>query len=541
MLKVFLVEDEVIIREGIKNNIDWESHGYDFCGEARDGELAYPLIQKLRPDIVITDIKMPFMDGLELSKLVKNELPATEIILLTGYEDFSYAKEAIQIGISQYLTKPISGDELIAEIDKVAEKIRERKMEQELMLKYQQEMEESVQNDYLEFFNKLVYGKNSVADIMNIAHNLEIDISAMAYNIVLYKAFSTNHEYDEYSASYVEADKNIAAMCFEKKVLTFDRGLEGKALLIKAESIEELIKIEQDTIKRIEEIFEKYPHIRYFGGIGSPVERISELSECFIKAGRAFAHRFFIKDNIFYDYADSISQTISTHEEDFDISSVDVSSFGRSRIEEFLKTGDKEEIDYFIEEFTESVGNNFFDSFIFRQYIIMDIYFTIVAFVESMQQDRSRIDKPDISNTQTESSYNSIDYIKKIIYQAMELREKTANNRYGEIIDKAIGYINDNYKDEDLSLNSLASYINLSPNHFSVMFSQQTGLSFIKYLTEYRMNKAKEMLKCTGKRSAEICLEVGYKDPHYFSYLFKKTTGMTPTQYRGVNETKDTK
>ena len=103
MLKVFLVEDEFVMREGIKNNIDWVLHGYEFCGEASDGELALPMIQKNKPDIVITDIRMPFMDGLTLSKLVKKELPDTEIIILTGYEEFEYAKEAISIGVASYL------------------------------------------------------------------------------------------------------------------------------------------------------------------------------------------------------------------------------------------------------------------------------------------------------------------------------------------------------------------------------------------------------------------------------------------------------
>ena len=129
MLKVFLVEDEFVIREGIKNNIDWASHGYEFCGEAGDGEVAYPMIQKCKPDIVITDIRMPFMDGLELSKLIKKEMPWIEIIILTGFEEFAYAKEAIKLGVAQYLSKPISGDELLQELGQLAEKIQEKKRE----------------------------------------------------------------------------------------------------------------------------------------------------------------------------------------------------------------------------------------------------------------------------------------------------------------------------------------------------------------------------------------------------------------------------
>ena len=120
MVKVFLVEDEAIIRHGIRDNIDWASHGFEFAGEAGDGEYAYPLILKAQPDILVTDIKMPFMDGLELSRLVKKALPRTRIIVLSGYNEFEYAKEAIKIGISDYLLKPVSSAGLIDALKKAA-------------------------------------------------------------------------------------------------------------------------------------------------------------------------------------------------------------------------------------------------------------------------------------------------------------------------------------------------------------------------------------------------------------------------------------
>ena len=122
--------------------------------------------------------------------------------------------------------------------------------------------------------------------------------------------------------------------------------------------------------------------------------------------------------------------------------------------------------------------------------------------------------------------------MEQIVRKALQLRENATVNKYDDVVREVMDYIEDNFADEDLSLNLVASHVNFSPNHLSMIFSQQTGNTFIKYLTDFRMNKAKEMLRCTGKRSSVVSMEVGYKDPHYFSYLFKKTQGMTPTQYR---------
>ena len=136
MVKVFLVEDESIIRRGIRDNIAWESHGFEFVGEAGDGEYAYPLILNTKPDILITDIKMPFMDGLELSRLVKKSLPKTRIIILSGYNEFEYAKEAIKIGISDYLLKPVTSVSLLDTLKHVADEIREEQEKSRLLERY---------------------------------------------------------------------------------------------------------------------------------------------------------------------------------------------------------------------------------------------------------------------------------------------------------------------------------------------------------------------------------------------------------------------
>ncbi len=532
MLKVFLVEDEFVVRDGIKNNIDWKSHGYEFCGEASDGELALPMIQKLKPDIVITDIKMPFMDGLVLSKLIKKEFPWIEIIILSGYEDFKYAKEGIKIGVAEYLTKPISGSELLEEVDALAAKIEEKHRELVIREKYKKEMEEIFLQERKNLFQYLVTGSKSVPELLEIASRLSIDLSSMWYSIVLIITQSMNHAQDEYSNSLIEIEQKLKGIDEETHILIFDRNLEGKALLFKADSIEDLELIQNDYLNKMKEILMHYSHVRYFGGVGVPVNRLRELPISFEKASHAFANRYLVRQSLIL-YSAELDQGSSSEEKEFDISNVDPKQMDRSKIWEFLKLGEVDETIYFVEEFFKGLGASAIESNMFRQYIAMDIYFCVAEFVEGLLFQKDEIEPFDIASGILQSSEGTMKYIIRIVEKALELREKAASNRYGDVVDEVMRYIEKNYADEDLSLNLLASHVNFSPNHLSMIFSQHTDQTFIKYLTDYRMNKAKELLRCTGKRSSMICMEVGYKDPHYFSYLFKKTQGMTPTQYRG--------
>lgn len=532
MLKVFLVEDEFVVRQGIKNNIDWKSHGYDFCGEAADGELAFPMIQKLKPDIVITDIRMPFMDGLVLSRLIKKELPWVEIIILSGYEEFEYAKEGIKIGIAQYLLKPINGEELLKEVDAVSEKIRERHKENEIRDKYIKEMEENFLKEQKDLFQYLVTGSKSAAQLLEMADRLDIDISAMWYNIVLIKIQSTYHAYEEFSNSLIEIEEKLKEIADEASLLIFDRNLEGKALLFKGDSKEEIIKIQNGYLDKIKDMLMEYENVRYFGGIGIPVNRLGELTVSFEKASHAFAHRYLVNESLILK-SEEVEQGVYIEKEKFNISNVNPKHIDRNKIREFLKVGNKEEVIYFVDEFFKDLGTNVMKSNMFRQYIIMDAYFCVADFLEDIKISRDEIETFDADSGILQSEKTAVNYIVRIIKKALELREKTASNRYGDIVGEVMDYIEQNYADEELSLNLLASHVNFSPNHLSMIFSQQTGKTFIKYLTDLRMNKAKELLRCTGKRSSSIAVEVGYRDPHYFSYLFKKTQGITPTQYRG--------
>ena len=355
----------------------------------------------------------------------------------------------------------------------------------------------------------------------------------MWYNIVLLKFQSRNHAHDEYSGSLIEIEQKLDHISVnDKQVLVFDRNLEGKALLFKADSKEELLELQKSAIEKIEAVMKEYEHVRYFGGIGVPVNRLRELPVSFERASHAFAHRYLVEESRIINSSD-MKQSVYSDETDFDINDVSPKQLDRNKIREFLKTGDREESIYFVEEFFKDLRTNAMKSVMFRQYIIMDAYFCVIDFLEGLQIPKSEIEPLDITSGILQNEEAAMSYVVKIIAKALELRDKSASNRYGDVVDEVMAYIEKNYADEELSLNLIASHVNFSPNHLSMVFSQQTGQTLIKYVTDYRMNKAKELLRCTNKKSSIVSMEVGYKDPHYFSYLFKKTQGMTPTQYRG--------
>src|SRR5512136_1350040 len=143
LYKVFFVEDEIVTREGIRDNVGWLAHGFEFSGEAPDGEMALPLLQTVKPDVLITDIRMPFMDGLQLSQIVQDRMPATKIIILSGHDEFEYAQKAIKLGVFEYLLKPVSVQDLHNVLRKVASELDRERDEQQALRTLRDQVEEN--------------------------------------------------------------------------------------------------------------------------------------------------------------------------------------------------------------------------------------------------------------------------------------------------------------------------------------------------------------------------------------------------------------
>ena len=532
-IKVFLVEDEMVIRNGIVKSINWEKEGYRLVGEASDGELAYPMILKEKPDILLTDIKMPFMDGLELSRLVKQELPDTKILIFSGYDEFEYAKEAIRIGVTEYLLKPVSSEQLLEVMRRISKQIEQDREEREILRQYQEDMKENVERERQNFFSHVIRGEVSIGEAVKNGKKYGMDLSAGFYSIIMFKIFSTPEENIVSEHIWKICEKIETKVDEIPYAYYFQRGIDGWVFLLTAESKEQMEERQKNLCDCLAEIMKNERKVEYFGGIGKPVERIRNLGQSFRDAERIFAERFTRQSNQFL----SGFEKMDVYKDDeFQIK--DLGDVGKSRemIEKFLNNGTKEELEEFMDTYFIRMKEDKLQSTLMRQYIIMDIYIVIMSFCEKIDAVNHDYQQETEKLKSTIQNMNSVPeirlYITYMLNQAIELRDSISKKRYADIIKAAEKMISEHYMSEEISLNSVADSVGMSPSYFSSVFSKESGKTFVEFLTETRMEKAKELLMCSTLKTSEIGYEVGYKDPHYFSYIFKKTQGCSPKDYR---------
>lgn len=536
MVKVFLVEDEIVVREGIKNSIDWESNGFEFMGEAGDGELAYPMIKNKKPDIVITDIKMPFMDGLELTKLIRKEMSHIKVVILSGYDEFDYAKQAITLGVTEYLLKPISGNQLINSMLPIRDMILKERRQQEFVEKFRKEMKDNEQVKQYTFFQNMVSSKLPYARLIEEGKELGLELSAGAYRLILLKIFSNDKDSDEYSEKKIQMEQEIAGIAKSNpQIIFFNRMTEGISFLCTGNDSMELEAVTKFCINQVIGIIEHYEDFTYFMGVGTEQNRLRELYKSFEGASKAFAYRYFLSKNKVV-YCEDMKGYQIPEEMDFDLKAIDTTKLKKRIIENFLRNGLENEISLFVEEYFKSLGEKNMESVLFRQYIVMDFYFAATIFMEQLNYSSEQAEEilggfqkiqAVISNMEKTKNY-----LKDLIETVLQYRMISSEKKYQIIIGNAKDYIKKHYSHEDISLNMVAASVNFSPSHFSTIFSQETGITFVEFLTQVRMEKARELLLCTNMRVSDIGYEVGYRDSHYFSYLFKKTQGISPKDYR---------
>ena len=534
MLKVFMVEDESVIREGLRDRIPWEQYGYQFVGEAADGEMALPLIRKTKPDVLITDIKMPFMDGLSLSKIVSGEFPKMKIIIISGYDDFEYARQAIEVGVEQYLLKPITKMNLRKVLLELKEKIEQDMEQDDYQARFQNEMHEYEQFSRRHFFEKVLEGGMAVGDIYAEATKLEIELTSSYYNLLFfYMQDSSGVDSVMETEKFMRRQEEIVHYFLRyPQYVLFSWNVNCYGVLIKAEG-EQIAEMTEQGVEFIKKICApEEGRIIWYVAAGKPVERLSMLSECYQEVNHYFAYRFILPgQHVLTDK--TLADQLQSNSEN-EIGKVDPTKMDPEIIKEFLSRGRRNEINEFVESYLNSIRDAL-ESRMFRDYIILNIRFAISSYMESIGI------KPEVYGQKIESCVGNLnlkqedigDYFAEMLKIAITARDEESDYQSGKVLRKAVEYVDENYANETLSLNSVAQAVGVSANYLSAVFSQSMQKTFVEYITAKRMEKARKLLRNTDKTSGEVAFAVGYKDPHYFSFVFKKTQGMSPRDYRG--------
>lgn len=537
MFKVFLVEDEIVVREGIRKNIPWEQYGFLYAGDASDGELALPLIRQIQLDLIITDIKMPFMDGLSLIELVREELPKTKIVIISGYDDFSYAQKAIRMGVEQYLLKPINKEKMTEMLIELGKKMEAERQQQEYIESFQREAQEYENFSRRRFFEQIVTGGLSVSDITETAKAMGISLNAPFYNIVLFCLNSA-----QYDASAPESYTDALAVVQNKvnqffvghtDLILFRWNITTHAVLVKGAQLKD---IEERTRECIENI-QKHcviagQDVGWYIACGTPVSRLSAIPLCFAEASRILSYRYlFPQEHILSE------ESIRNFRQNLGVEP-DKQDIDQECVRHFLSSAAKEEINRFISQLLHSTQRDTACLPVFCKYLAMTIYFAAVRYLTSIGCHNESFCSPEYWPDDSMNEPDSVhEYAQRVLSLAVELRDLENVKQQRDILKQALAYIDEHYRDESISLNKVSRQVNISPNYLSAIFSQEVGQTFTEYLTGKRIDEAKRMLRHTEKRSSEIAFAVGYKDPHYFSFVFKKVEGCTPSEYRrGMNQ-----
>lgn len=532
MLKVFLVEDESVIREGFRDKIPWEQYGFELVGEAGDGEMALPMIRKLKPDLLITDIKMPFMDGLSLSEIVKEEFPKTRIIIISGYDDFEYARQAIKIGVDQYLLKPVTRLALRGVLMELKEKIEQESEQKDYQNQYREEVREFEQFPLRRFFERLLDGRLSAKEIYEEEAALSLDLSAACYNLLLFTVYGRK----EADAARTEQSQEELFHFFLRhpQYTLFRLNVNSYGVLIRGEKPHMEMLTEQASRCFEEVCGHTEKQLFWYAAVGTPVERLSLLPECYREANHLFAYRFILPDQHILSKETLGGQ--SGEDEEATMKSVDFMQMDPDIIRDFLARGEEKEIHDFVESYLDRIRRPL-QSTMFRSYVVLNIRFAVVSFLESIGAEKETYQEQIELAVQSvrDDTEEVFPYFADMLKTAMEIRDEINQYQGGKQLKKALEYIDENYGNEELSLGQVAEVVGMSSNYFSAIFSQNMEKTFVEYVTEKRIEKAKKLLRQTDHASGEIAKMVGYRDAHYFGFVFKKLQGLSPREYRNEN------
>lgn len=531
MYKIAIVDDESIIRRGLSRNIDWNSLGYEVIGTASDGEEGLELMKTQKPDIVISDIRMPVLDGLEMVRQARRQRLPCKVILMSGYEDFGYAQDAINLKVEKYLLKPIDNDDLIRVVKRVT-----RQIDSERQLEHQ--IAESMPLLRHNFISRLLTGRLSVEEVESEQAFLGFQFSAQRYKVLVIKAD------DFQSEQYVDRPQQQEILKFG--ILDCVKDVFGDFPQLQIHDIggDEIVLIagcaegeESAVLRRIyhtcgilSQKLEDTMETTVTIGMGRFRTGYPGIARSFTEASSAIEYRHMLGKNRIISIQDihlpgrrdSISLT--------DLEKKVISSIKMGLVEETNKS---------LEAIRDKILEREFVTLEKMRLIGLELSILLIKEAENwaQNQDEKRVDEF-YNMSSSIMSKETLDEVFGVVFALVEEIAKGINaqriSQQKEIIDQAIAYIDSNYGNEDLSLQDVAQNVHISSSYFSTIFKKEKNINFTDYLTETRMKKSMELLRNTNLKAYEIAQMVGYSNPQYFSLCFKKYTGYSPLQFKNI-------
>lgn len=534
LYRIMVVDDEEEIREGIKRKINWESNGFELVASAANGQEALELAESLHPDVVLTDIKMPFMDGLTLGKRLYEQMPKIKLVIFSGFDDFEYAQRAIKINVSEYILKPIDAQELVEVLQKIKQQLDNEFIEKCNIERLREHYQNSIPILREQFLVRLLGGRETSQWISEQIERYKIDISGSFWSVALIESDSSiQSEGQEYAATSRKeliphvikqlVDENLSPYTHFKCFLYNDY-VAVIAIMEEKGKIVSFI----NGIDYICKLAQRFLLLTLSAGIGSPCDSLTDLHYSTVGARNALEYRVLVGADKAIYIDDVEPQTMGQLEYcDVDFQDMMVA----------IKVGESEKIEREVERFINCFREK---NFQLSQYqlSLMELTAELLKIIRTYQLDGAAILGKSFDSNFYISSFDSLDALRRWILDTClkisRLIRQERTNSSKLVAERAKHFIKNNYSDSELSLETICNYLHLSPTYFSTLFKRETGLSFVNYLTQVRMEEAIKLLNTTEHLAGEIANKIGYSEPTYFSYVFKKQFGMSPTKYRSV-------
>ncbi len=520
MYKLLLVDDEEQIRKGLRHILPWEEYDIEICGDAENGKEGLERILEYDPQIIITDIKMPVMDGMEMMEKAKKSHIQGKFVVLSGYNDFALVRQAMKLGAVDYLLKPVGRSELLTVVEELLDELSENAEKAE-------GQQNHLENAREVFLNRLMRNQVSAIEYREKTEILELNIGKGQYAAAC--LFSGDQESDSELGKEIREILSVVNTYLQEKKAGFafiDQTGEIVLLLNHIPKEEGILPYQEELSELCLGIRQKYGS-GYCFSVGRSVHSYRGLSRSYEEALETQKY-IYIFDEAVVLYTEEIAEYFRQNSEGLIIRAEQIEDLMKSRNEEVVKD--------FVETYFGKENAGLSEYYYLRNTAMESIVYLYHYLMKSSAVNRIQIHDEKAKVLKRLGEIRTLDQIKsyllEVILHVCEQYQKNITPVYSKLVMETLEQIKCKYSDSDLSLPYLAETFNVNSAYLGRVFKKETGSSFVDYLNWYRVEKAEKLLRETNLKGSELCARVGFANYNYFYVVFKKLKGKKPGDVR---------